>query len=379
VKLASVLELKRQLGAEVAAMMDAQAARDAAVFAAEAYVGRLARPLAVVPPPLAELPPLYRAAQVSPDLFGSELPKAVRRQLAATSVPTLALGVAPGRRRGDYYLGVRVQGRGPAARKLAEAAKAKARGECDVRIVPKVVARAARPARWFRAQRRPLEAGLSVGLAAYEDTGTIGAVVEDARAYYVLSNNHVLGDLNRARRGDPVVQPGGYYRTPSKRTLAGYVDRFEPLSFTRANSVDCAIAAILCDIEFYAGWNEAIRDRVIGTREVTRDDLDRPVVKVGSTTGITRGRITQFGVDTLRVDFGPRQVARFEGQFEVTGDDGRPFSAEGDSGSLIVDPRSRRALGLLCCGGPDENDVDLTYANPIDAVLSALDVRLTTR
>lgn len=79
---------------------------------------------------------------------------------------------------------------------------------------------------WFRGRRRPLEAGLSVGLAACEDAGTIGFVVEDERAYYLLSNNHVLADVNRANPGDPVVQPGGLDMKPSSKTLVGFLDRF---------------------------------------------------------------------------------------------------------------------------------------------------------
>ncbi len=47
------------------------------------------------------------------------------------------------------------------------------------------------------------------------------------------------------------------------------------------------------------------------------------------------------------------------------------FSDSGDSGSLIVDRKSRRATGLLFAGSATH-----TIANPIDEVLTALGVSL---
>jgi hypothetical protein len=48
-----------------------------------------------------------------------------------------------------------------------------------------------------------------------------------------------------------------------------------------------------------------------------------------------------------------------------------PFSRGGDSGSLVVDG-NHQAVGLLFSG----NDINVTYASPIDAVLHALRVEL---
>jgi hypothetical protein len=66
-----------------------------------------------------------------------------------------------------------------------------------------------------------------------------------------------------------------------------------------------------------------------------------------------------------------RGVLEFNNQLEIAPADGVPFSLGGDSGSLIVD-RHRHAVGLLFAG----NDVDATFANPIESVLSALDAAL---
>ena len=65
-------------------------------------------------------------------------------------------------------------------------------------------------------------------------------------------------------------------------------------------------------------------------------------------------------------------TARFEDQIVITG---RGFSAEGDSGSLIVTKglllADRRPVGLLFAG-----TVTTTLANPIDLVLDRFDVQI---
>jgi hypothetical protein len=297
---------------------------------------------------------------------------------AADSV-RVALGVAAGRKRGDFQLGARVQTRGPAGRRLAEEIARRARGEADVKIVPKVGKRAPSPS-WFRRRRRPLEAGISIG--HYNVTaGTLGFIVEDQHAYYALSNNHVLADVNAGRPGDPVIQPGALDiagRTKvSTRTMVGVLDRFVPMSFVRANVVDCALAALLPELDFWVGWTEAIPGRVRGLKPVTFDDLGRPVAKAGRTTGVTRGTITQVNIDRLQVDMGDttERIALFSDQIEVEGT-GRAFSDGGDSGSLIVDDAGF-ARALLFAGGRDEDtDRDLTFANLLDVALQKLGVTL---
>jgi hypothetical protein len=291
---------------------------------------------------------------------------------------TIALGVAPGRGRHDFVLGVRIQVGGRAAWRLAEQLRLRTRGESDIRIAPRITKREARPASWFRRRRRPVESGLSVG---HHDVtaGSIGFIVEDVHDYYVLSNNHVLANVNAGQPGDPVVQPGPADRSASMRTLIGVLDRYVPISFQRANLVDGAVAALLPDVEFYAGWTEALPGVVRGVLPLGHDDLNLRVRKAGRTTGVTEGRITQIDVDRLRVDLAdegqPPRVALFSDQFEVQGLAGRPFSGPGDSGSLIVDRRGR-ARGLVFAGGRDEDGIDLTFANRIEYVLQKLGVSL---
>jgi hypothetical protein len=329
------------------------------------------RPLAA-PRALARTLSLGGAPTRAVEIFGST-------HVLPSESADVAVGVVSGRGRNDYRLGARIQVGGRRGRALAQEVDRRSRGECDVRIVPRIVKRVRRPAAWFRRRHRPIEAGLSVG--HYDITaGTLGFVVEDEDAYYVLSNNHVLANVNAGQPGDPVTQPGPADQAPSARTLIGVLDRFVPLSFRRSNVVDCAVAALLEDVMYHPAWTEALPGSVVGVQAVSVDDLDRPVCKAGRTTGVTRGTITQIDIDHLRVDMGdpgaPRDAV-FSNQVEVQGLDGAIFSDAGDSGSLIVD-EARRARGLLFSGGQDENGIDLTFANRIEVVLNKLGVTLVT-
>jgi hypothetical protein len=317
-----------------------------------------------------------RAARTS--AFAARVDETHTRRPESVSV---ALGVAEGRTRSDFRLGARVQLAGARAQKVAEELAAAAHGEADVRIVPRVRKRAGPTPAWFRRKRRPLEAGVSIGHVRIT-AGTLGFVVEDEDAYYVLSNNHVLADVNAGEPGDPVVQPGpldiGANGTPGPEHVVGVLDRFVPISFQRANVVDCAVAELLPDLEFFAGWTEALPGRVRGVKEVTVDDLGRPVSKAGRTTGVRRGRITQVGLDRLRVDMGDQteRIALFSDQLEIVGTKSQ-FSDGGDSGSLIVDTDGY-ARALLFAGGEEEGTGrDLTYANQLRTVLQKLGVELT--
>jgi len=352
-QLSSVLEKKQQLGDELTSTRRAVPRAIATTFAASASRSILARRL---------------------DDVHTRSPEATK----------VALGIARGKRPGDYRLGARIQVKGPAARGIAARILESTRGEADIRITPNVTKRHHPPA-WFRRRHRPLEAGISCGHHKIT-AGTLGFIVEDDDAWYALSNNHVLADVNKGEPGDPIIQPGPIdIAGPSKKrvnqnTLIGVLDRFVPISFNRSNVVDCAVAELLPDLSFYPGWTEALPGNVKGFRELGPSDLGLRVLKAGRTTGITRGRITQVKVDRLSVNMGSDsrpKWADFSNQVEVLGDDGKLFSDGGDSGSLIVDEQGY-ARALLFAGGADsETGEDVTFANRIELVLAKLGVKLT--
>ena len=86
--------------------------------------------------------------------------------------------------------------------------------------------------------------------------------------------------------------------------------------------------------------------------------------------------MTAFELDGVPVEY-DIGVLSFDNQIEIEGSGQRSFSDAGDSGSLIVDD-DMMAAALLFAGGDHggSNGKGLTYANPIDAVLKALAVKL---
>lgn len=94
------------------------------------------------------------------------------------------------------------------------------------------------------------------------------------------------------------------------------------------------------------------------------------VVKYGRTTGLTYGTIVSRSNDS-RVESGDQQV-NFSDQFEVNSPGRGVFSQGGDSGSLIVAVKTKKAVGLLFAGA----DPDVTFANPVANVLQAFDVEI---
>ena len=190
----------------------------------------------------------------------------------------------------------------------------------------------------------------------------------------ILSNNHVLANENRAKKGDPILQPGhfdqGQNPTDGVATLLGFMK----LKRIGANLVDCAVAAVNDGIQHDhrkltgLGKLAGIGDMIV--------DEGTAVAKAGRTTGVTHGRVTAFEVDNVVVEYDLGYL-RFDNQLEIEGAGDLPFSQGGDSGSLIVDAE-HRAVALLFAGGDvgGANGKGLTYANPLAAAFSALKVEL---
>jgi len=331
----------------------------------QALLGEVVRPLA--------RPRRMRAFSV-PAMPVDRLPKVAR---------TVALGISRGKRENDFRLAVRVQRAEDVAAEI-ERIKQRARGEVEVRYVGRITKRAKRARarqrrcgpEGFQQRDRPLRIGQSIGHVEVT-AGTLGAFVAKrrGRTALVLSNNHVIANENNASAGDPIIQPGTIDDGRVARDVIGTLLEFVRMKPTGRNLVDCAIAKLdeamefdekkLCGLPALAGEAEA--------------EPELLVAKVGRTTGLTRGRVTAIEVDNVVVnyDFGN---ARFDNQIEIESTGRDMFSDGGDSGSLIVtkDERTSLAVGLLFAGSEQggQNDLGLTYANPIQAVFQALKIRL---
>ena len=223
---------------------------------------------------------------------------------------------------------------------------------------------------------RPVPIGVSTGLADFA-TGTLGARVSNGGTVFALSNNHVFAGVNMATIGDPILQPGPAEdggTDPADRiaTLADYQEiDFDP---GNANTMDAAIA-----LTTTADVGTATLPDGYGSPSSTTvpASVGQPVQKYGRTTGFTTGSINAVNVDvdvcyfpvTETLCF-PGFEAHFVNQFSVP-DGSVPFSASGDSGSLVVTSGSNNPVGLLFAGGDG-----LTIANPIGPVLQRFNVTI---
>ncbi|NEK58154.1 hypothetical protein GCU56_09740 [Geodermatophilus sabuli] len=243
--------------------------------------------------------------------------------------------------------------------------------EIDVRVIGAVRALSSPTPEELQRRTRPLHPGLSV--AHPEVTaGTLGGFVRVGGRLAMLSNNHVLAASDAAAAGDPVLQPGpadGGVAADRVATLAAFA-RF---SAGERNLLDAAVAVIDPEVPVEPG---RLPGGPLTDAPVEVDDLDgeERVEKVGRTTGHTIGRITAVEVDGVSVQY-DEAVLTFDDQVEIEGLSG-PFSAGGDSGSVIWRSADRAPLGLLFAGSETGGRAGggVTFANPMATVLSVLDL-----
>ena len=262
-------------------------------------------------------------------------------------------------------------------------ANAAAAGDEELDVTPiTVVTTGLIEAYAHRFHARPAPCGVSVGHFNIT-AGTIGALARgrsgDRRnRLLLLSNNHVLADVNAGPLGADIIQPGKYDGGVNPRDRIGRLEQYVPINFAAgsANYVDCATAWVSSSLvrkEFvYLVSGQPQYFRV--NTQTTQAQVGMIVGKSGRTTQLTQGRITAVGV-TVNVNFGGGRVGTFRDQFSVVSTTaGANFSQGGDSGSLIWtwNP-SRNPVGLLFAGGGA-----VTFANRIDRVKQALDIDLFT-
>lgn len=260
--------------------------------------------------------------------------------------------------------------------------------------------------------------GVSIG--HYKVTaGTLGAVVIDNETNQpvVLSNNHVIANSNDANIGDHIIHPAAYdggtdadrvatllrfqeifyeggeapVEPPPKPSygwaeivrdggnfllsLGGVKKRRLVLASTSQNApvtsqnasenrIDAAIGLPIDSGRFVR------ENRYIGQIDGTIEGyIGQQVRKAGRTTDYTEGTVTLLNA-TVSVGYGAERVAKFTGQLIISGNENTPdFSRGGDSGSVIVERDSQKAVGLLFAGSEM-----VTIANPINEVLSGLNV-----
>lgn len=217
-----------------------------------------------------------------------------------------------------------------------------------------------------RGRYRPATGGVSVMNYRVRAAGTLGCLVRRGRTLYILSNNHVLALVNRARIGDPILQPGGLDGGRFPRDVIARLSQFVPIRIGGpVNQLDCAIAQASPSL---VTARSRCFGRISSSPVLARRNLF--VKKCGRTTQFTRGRITDVNF-TGWINYTGVGLALFQRQIVAVSLTTRPFSQPGDSGSLIVTNVGNRPVGLLFAGSNTH-----TIANPIGQVLTALNVSI---
>ena len=227
-------------------------------------------------------------------------------------------------------------------------------------------------------EQEPAPGGVSIGHGNIT-AGTLGCLCTGRTAprddrMLVLSNNHVLADVNAGSAGDPIYQPGPRDGGTPAANQIGILERFVTIRYNSSgtNHVDCATAWVDANdvrpdlVYFRRGAQKFFR----AAPPTVPARVGMTVGKSGRTTHLTQGRIAAIGV-RIQVDPGGGQLAWFDDQMEIRGLSGN-FSDLGDSGSLVWTwDGNRNPVGLLFAGGRGS-----TFANPIDSVLNSLDIDL---
>jgi hypothetical protein len=235
----------------------------------------------------------------------------------------------------------------------------------------------------FNARVRPALPGFSIGHHNIT-AGTFGCLVRDIRRcceeseadergkpghtayegeYLILSNNHVLANINQGKPGDLILQPGPFDGGVFPADGIATLKRYEPIVFGLSgyNIVDAAVAEPTHSRNVVAAIIGLVIPRGVG--QALPGGL---VVKAGRTTQVTIGFVLATNA-TVVVGYGAAGTAQFRNQIITTA-----MSAGGDSGSLLMDA-NLNAVGLLFAGSPF-----ITIHNNIANVEVALGVRPVT-
>lgn len=218
-----------------------------------------------------------------------------------------------------------------------------------------------------QAGRTPIQPGFSVGHPNIT-AGTLGAVIGPARSPRILSNSHVLADSGRAAIGDPILFPAPDDQGQDPGDVIGTLTQIVPFvtGGQFVNHMDVAVATIA------PGRRGELRSRIptlgivpSGTTDPVRG---MQIVKVGRTTGLTRGTVRDVNFRFV-LDYGAGGIVGFLDQVFCT-----RYSAGGDSGSLVIEETTGKAVGLHFAGANGGS-----VFSPIRPILREVRGRLTRR
>ncbi len=211
--------------------------------------------------------------------------------------------------------------------------------------------------------RSPIQPGFSIGHVKVT-AGTLGAVVNGGGKKMLLSNSHVFANSGKAKAGDKILYPGKADGGKSPADVVATLTKFGKfvVGGDYVNSVDCAVAtptaAALAKVQ--------VAIPGIGVpKGTTAAQRGMKVVIEGRTSGKSTGEVkdTHFRFTVTYPGVGK---VGFKDQILCT-----RYSKGGDSGSLVLDQKTSKAVGLHFAGAPEGS-----VSNPIGLVLKNMGVTL---
>ena len=193
-------------------------------------------------------------------------------------------------------------------------------------------------------QRTPVVPGFSVGLAGVQGAGTLGALVGPRSQPRILSNSHVLAAGGVAALGEAILYPGpldGGSAGDEVARLAQVVPFDKGGAFV--NLMDAATARVLPARRSELDSRIALLGTVPAGTTVPARGMQ--VVKVGRTTGLTHGEVRDVNFRFVLDYGGPIGPVGFVDQVLCT-----RYTEPGDSGSLVLEESTGRAVGLHFAG-----------------------------
>jgi hypothetical protein len=210
--------------------------------------------------------------------------------------------------------------------------------------------------------------------------GTLGSLVTRRGTQYILSNTHVLARSDLAQLNDPIIEPGlidtGSCTASGAQTVAN-LSAFYNLETGAAPRVDAAIAQVVPgnvdsggNILYLGATTDANGVPVAGAPHAgsgVAASVGMPIAKSGRSTGLTCSTVMAVNVSVSTqyqkgCGTGTNFSVNYTNQVDIAGG---AFSAEGDSGSLIVTQGTADPVALLYAG----SDTD-TVGNPVGTVLN---------
>lgn len=218
-------------------------------------------------------------------------------------------------------------------------------------------------------------------------SGTLGSLVARGGTQYILSNNHVLARSDQGQpatavyAGDPIIEPGlvdtGTCTASGASTVAN-LSAFYNLETGAPPKIDAAIAKVITgavdpggNILYLGATADANGVPLPGAPHAGSGvvaNLGMAVAKSGRSTGLTCSGVLAVAVNVNAVQYqkgcgtGATFTVNYTNQVDIGGGS---FSAEGDSGSLIVSQSTADPVALLF-GGSDTD----TVGNPVADVLN---------